>query len=187
MAVAIDNDGEAVRELRLEGALLWFAGGVLIAALVGAFALGHWMGSSGAPVSGGAAPKAVGNSEPTDVPAEDLSFFDTLGAKGQQAEPNRQASQPATTSEPAPIAQTPSPGAWFVQIGALRDRQAAEAAVRALAAKGYRLRVDTEREGARGVLYKVRVGGYPTRPAADTAAAALKAEGQGGAFVIRVD
>jgi cell division septation protein DedD len=144
------------------------------------------MGASGAAVSGGGGSAAPASSEPTDVPAEDLSFFDKLSGPGQQAEPKREASQPESTPDPAPLAQAPSPGVWFVQIGAMRDRQAAEALVRALGAKGFRVRVDTEREGARGVLYKVRVGGYPTRPAADTAAAELKAGGQGGAFVVRV-
>lgn len=186
MAVATDSDLEGAREFRLEGMTLWFAGGVLVAALVGAFVLGRWVGSSGAAVSGASDPERK-PAAPTDVAPEDLSFFDTLSAPGQQAEPQREAARPADRPQPSPAVQPAAPGDWFVQIGALRDRQAAELLVRSLGAKGFRLRVDTEQEGARGLLYKVRVGGYPTRPAADAAAAELKGAGQGGAFVIRLD
>lgn len=183
--MALGSPPDEVRELRLEGFTLWFAGGVLAAALVGAFALGRWVGASSAPSTAGRVGAAPAASTPEDA-AEDLSFFDTLSGPGKQAEPSREAAAPERTPSSPAIAPA-SPGSWFVQIGALRDRQAAEVLVRSLGAKGYRLRVDTEREGARGVLYKVRVGGYPSREAADAAAARLRQDGQGGAFVARVD
>ena len=183
--MALGSPRDDVRELRLEGFTLWFAGGVLAAAIIGAFALGRWIGASSAPSGAVHAGAASRTSTPEDA-AEDLSFFDTLSGPGKQAGPDREASAPdRTTSSPA--VQPASPGPWFVQIGALRDRQAAEILVRSLGAKGYRLRVDTEREGAQGVLYKVRVGGYPSREAADAAATRLRQDGQGGAFVARID
>jgi len=184
--MARDDAGDEVREFRLEGPALWFAGGLLAAALIGAFALGRWYGAAGVPTRAAGASGASSAATPEEAP-EDLSFFDTLSGPGKEAEPEREATR--TGNRPSPPAAVPpaSPGAWFVQIGALRDRQAAEVLVRSLGAKGLRIRVDTEREGARGVLYKVRVGGYPTRESADAAAAKLRAEGQGGAFVTRID
>jgi cell division septation protein DedD len=182
-----DESGEA-REFRLEGFSLWFAGGLLVAALVGAFVLGRWVGAAG--VEATSAPATGAAAVVPEEAAEDLTFFDTLSGPEKQAEPRREATaaaRPATPAPAAPAAPAASPGPWFVQIGALRDRQAAAALVRSLEGQGYAVRVATEREGARGVLFKVRVGGFPAREAADAAAIKLRAGGQGGAFVTRVD
>ena len=83
-------------------------------------------------------------------------------------------------------AEAPSGGKWYVQVFAGRDRNSAEGLVRELEAAGYSVRLFSEREG-RGALYKVRVGGYPTRDAAAGAADKLKGEGHAGAFPTEVE
>lgn len=165
------------REVRLEGVSLWIAGGVLAALVVGAF----WVGRATAPRTaaepGGAGP--LDHVEETAVDANDKAgFFDTVGGTGS-AEPGREAREGA----PAPPAVTP--GSWFVQVFAGREREAAEMVVGGLRAKGWPVKVESQREGS-GSLYRVRVGGYPTREAADEAVKRLRAEGQTGAWVTPV-
>jgi cell division septation protein DedD len=181
-----DDDGaEAPRELRLEGALLGVAGGVLIALLFGAFQLGRMVerGSAPAPASGGASDAASGERETAEA-AEKVTFFDTLSGSGKEAEPSRQVgSKPeATAPPPTPV----SAGPWFVQVFVGRDRQAAEDVVRELRQKQYPVRIDAVAEGASGSLFKVRVGGYPTKEAADSGADRLHADGHSGTWVVRV-
>lgn len=166
------------REVRLEGVSLWIAGGVLAALVVGAF----WVGRATAPEGGGAEAGAgpLDHAEETAVDANDKAgFFDTVGGQGS-AEPGRQARE--GTPSPQPV----TPGSWFVQVFAGRDREAAEQVVGGLRAKGWPVKVEAQREGS-GSLYRVRVGGYPTREAADSAVKRLRAEGRTGAWVTQVD
>jgi cell division septation protein DedD len=67
-----------------------------------------------------------------------------------------------------------------------RDRQAAEEVVRALRAERYPVRIDAVAEGASGSLFKVRVGGFPTKEAADQGAERLHGDGHSGTWVVRV-
>ena len=183
---------EAAREFRLEGVTLWAAFAILAALLVGAFWVGRWTVSRGAPpedsASMGAARPGSSTAAPTEVPVEEtISFFDRASGQGQVAEPRREADKSPAVQDASQPPKLPSkrPGEWFVQVFAGRDRQAAELVSRQLRDRGHPVRLDAEREGT-GSLYKVRVGGYLTRDDADRAAASLRKEGSSGAWVTRV-
>jgi cell division septation protein DedD len=190
---------EPFREFRLEGFTLWLAIVLLVALLGTAFWLGRWTapagGSSTSLISGADGRSGAIPAEPEEVPVEEsLSFFDRERGQGQIAEPRRQAvpdsRPPRGTAErgSAPGVRTGSElpaGEWFVQVFAGRDRASAELVARQLREKGHPVRLDSEREGA-GALYKVRVGGFATREAADRAAEGIRKEGSTGAWVTRV-
>jgi hypothetical protein len=72
-----------------------------------------------------------------------------------------------------------------VQVFAGRDKVAADLLVRTLSDKGHAVVLDARREGT-GSLYRVQVGGFPSREAADSAASGLRKEGHSGAWVTRV-
>lgn len=173
------------REVRLEGVSLWVAGGVIAALVVGAFFVGRWSAPEPAPGPAGAGP--LDHVEEQAVDATDkLTFFDTLSGEAGKAERGREArpgTPPPAGAPPAPRPATP--GAWFVQVFAGRDPEAAQLVVRALGAKGWPVKVESQREGA-GALYRVRVGGFATREAADEAVQRLRSEGQAGAWVTKV-
>ena len=82
--------------------------------------------------------------------------------------------QDAATPKPAtPAAGNGQPGAWVVQLQALKNRaEAADMAVR-LAAKGYPAFVLDPVPGD-PVYYRVQVGGYPDRSSADRIARQLE-------------
>jgi hypothetical protein len=91
------------------------------------------------------------------------------------------AAPPATDSGPA-TAPTPAPAArpvYRVQIAAVATRKSAEDAARKVRPLGLTV-LTVEDKG----LYKVRVGEYRTREAAQTAAASLKTRLGGSPFVV---
>jgi cell division septation protein DedD len=180
------DDGDGRRELRLEGGLLLVAGGALVALLVGAFQAGRVFERWSAPARAASSGNPLGNveSDAADAP-EKLTFFDTLSGQGKEAEPSREARAKTGSSAPGSAAAV-TPGTWFVQVFVGRDRQAAEEVVRALRAKNYPVRIDAVAEGASGSLFKVRVGGFPTKDAADAGAERLHADGHMGTWVVRV-
>lgn len=174
------------RELRLEGAALALAGGALLALLVGAFQLGRSVERWSAPAPRQRAsgdPLANLESQPSDG-TETPTFFDTVNGTGKEAEPSREAAGKPTPAPPAPVSIAPGP--WFVQVFVGRDRAAAEDVVRTLREKGYAVRADAVAEGRSGSLYKVRVGGYPTKEAAETGAEKLRKDGQAATWVVRL-
>jgi len=85
----------------------------------------------------------------------------------------------AATPSPSPSAVSPRRTQYRVQIAAVGTRKAAEEAARKARPLG--LTVITVQQGN---LYKVRVGEYPTREAAQTAASSLKAKLGGNPFVV---
>ena len=180
------EEGGRPRELRLEGLTLMIAGGVLAALLFGAFHLGRMVERWNAPPrTAAAAPGGASSADDETVDStEKLTFFDTLSGGGKEAEPAREAARKPPASAPAP--PPPAPGSWFVQVFVGRDRGAAEEVVRELRAKGYPVRTDVVAEGASGSLYKVRVGGYATKDAADAGATRLHADGQSSTWVVRL-
>jgi cell division protein FtsN len=185
----MDRDAERrdePRELRLEGAVLAIAGGVLLALLFGAFQLGRAVERWSAPPRSASSPAdPLGNVEKEAVDAtEKLTFFDTLSGAGKEPEPDREAR--AKAASPPPAAAEVTPGPWFVQVFVGRDRQAAEEVVRALRGQRYPVRIDAVAEGASGSLFKVRVGGFPTKEAADQGAERLHGDGHSGTWVVRV-
>ena len=84
------------------------------------------------------------------------------------------AAAPAAAKADAPAA-TGQPGAWVVQLVALKDRGEANAMVRRLTSKGYPAFVLDPAAGA-PVIYRVQVGGYPDRAHADQAVRQLEKE-----------
>lgn len=74
--------------------------------------------------------------------------------------------QPATPEAPGPA---PTPGAFTIQVGAYKAREPAEALRGRLAAAGHDAYV-AEIDAAGSVRYRVRVGSFATREAAQRAA-----------------
>lgn len=174
------------KELRLEGWILAVAGGVLLALFYGCFEFGRAVERWNAPARAAQAPgDPLSNVEQDVVDSnEKLTFFDTLSGSGKEAEPAREAKAKPVVPAPADVSLTPGP--WFVQVFVGRDRQAAEEVVRSLKAKGYPVRIDGVSEGASSKLFKVRVGGFPTKEAADTGADRLHGDGHNGTWVVRL-
>ena len=199
------QDDAGVREFRLEGLSLLLVGGVLLVLLSGAFYAGRWYERQVHP--GGRPAAAAGDEDPLASVArvspeaeidDEADFFDTTGGDETQLEPQREVPQ-RTADEPAPPGpadSAPEPKeapaseaaarGFYVQVFAGRDHDAAEKLVDELTGKGLGVRLFTEREG-RGALFKVRVGGYPTRDEARTAAESLKRDGYAGAWVTTVE
>ncbi len=196
-----DREGNEVRELRLEGAGLFLIVAFLGAGLVGAFFLGRWYERSSAPPAGleQLASDPLENVVPPER-VEDVDAtanrFDTVDGS-TVAEPQREVAQPSQdpgreaqeqgrATQPAAAAPAASGGSFYVQIAAFRDRASADKVAGELVSAGYPGNVFSE-NGPSGQLYKVRVGGYPTRDEAATAAAELKTKGHAGAFPTKVD
>lgn len=189
------DSGDDVREVRLEGGGLWVAAVVLIALLAVAFQAGRWFESrtAGSPGGGLSAPFAEGGAVESKVVSaeEGLTVFDTM--EGKEAEPGREARpDPSPAVEVAGDAPGPgqadavSDGAHFVQVFAGRERRSAESIVGRLKDQGYPVRVVSVREG-RDTIFKVQVGGYPTREDAEPALARLRADGHAGAWIPPVE
>ena len=117
----------------------------------------------------------------------------TPAASGSQAPvpaaPVRQA-PPPSAREKTPVATTqasdPSGPGFAVQVAAYPDRRDAEKLVKSLAAKGYPAFVMDPVQGAPTKLFRVRVGKYPNRSAAEGVQAQLaKAEQFTTAWIAR--
>lgn len=188
--------GSEIREVRLEGVILYVVGGLFLAALAGAFYLGKWVEHRSSPQgflpaeSPGDAPGAVGQ-ESREI-GQEASDFDTITDREQEAEPERQVGRPpqahsdAGESRGGVGATSPTQdGRFFVQVFALRDQGSAQNLLNGLSKKGFPVRLDTEREGE-GALYKIRVGGYATRHDASAMADRLRTDGYPGAFVVTI-
>jgi DedD protein len=80
---------------------------------------------------------------------------------------------------PAGAAEAAKPEGYVVQLGAFTDKYGANALARKLKKIGYPAYTEPVETG-RGTLWRVRVGGYPTRQAAADARTRLKADGQDG-------
>ena len=177
------------RELRLEGLTLALAGGILVALLFGAFELGRAVERWNAPARASSPGDPLGALPPEPSEAQEKekpTFFDTTSAPGQEAEPRREARATPPAASPPASAPPLSPGSWYVQVFVGRDRAAAEEVVRTLKSRGYPVRTDAVAEGKSDSLYKVRVGGYPTKEAADAGAERLHKDGQASTWVVRL-
>jgi len=100
------------------------------------------------------------------------------------------APEPAKAATPAPVpaaapatapAEAPREG-FVVQLAAFSDDKGANALSGKLTRAGYPAYTETITT-SRGTLWRVRVGGYPTREAAGAARDKLKAEGHAGIVV----
>jgi len=99
---------------------------------------------------------------------------------GAEAKPAQVASVPADAAAAAPSASAARPaGAFVVQLAAFADDKGANALANKLKRNGYAAYVQSV-ETSRGTLWRVRVGGYGSKPEADAARVKLKGEGYSG-------
>ena len=182
-----DDATEPRREIRLEGFLLVAASALLLALLAGAFELGRAVERWSTPGRASSASEPLANVEPESAESQEKpTFFDTVSGPGKEAEPSREAQAKSKTAAAPPPPVPVTAGPWFVQVFVGRDRQAAEDVVRSLRAKRYPVRIDAVAEGTSGSLFKVRVGGFPTKDAADATADRLHGDGHNGTWVVRL-
>jgi cell division septation protein DedD len=111
--------------------------------------------------------------------------------------PAREPTPAPVAAAPAPAAAAPAPGAaaatdvgteppgngFVVQVAATRERSEADNIARRLAGKGYPAFVTTPATGPR--MFRVRVGKYPDRRAAETVAGRLEREEQFKPWITR--
>ncbi|MCZ6649836.1 MAG: SPOR domain-containing protein [Acidobacteria bacterium] len=137
--------------------------------------------------------------------AAGMTFFDNVGRRQQPSTPPAVASgdggapSAAAKSTPQPVreptaptqaagtapASSPVAGTFQVQVAAYQERARAEALAGRLRQKGYRALIADEPDGGR-TLYKVRIGGYMDRSAADAAKTRLAREEKLQAWVLQV-
>jgi DedD protein len=86
---------------------------------------------------------------------------------------------PAKAAEPAPGAEPAKAGTFSVQLAAFIDDKGANALAGKLKKSGYPSYVEPYTT-SRGTLWRVRVGPYPSRDAAEAARTKLKGDGQNG-------
>jgi cell division septation protein DedD len=150
--------------------------------------------------------EAIAGSESMDAEdaGADLTFFDAVEEEPQAASPppvvsgeeEPKASAPAAAEPPRPArretpggtestaATAPSTGpeaaratagGFEIQVAVLSERTSAETLAQGLRAKGYEARVTTTRSQGQ-IRYRVRVGSYPDKAAAQAAAARIEEE-----------
>ena len=103
-------------------------------------------------------------------------------------DPPPPAAEPAAT-KPEPetprSADGPQPGVWAVQVISLSDRAGAARIVQRLQSKGYPAFLVAPASGGPAKLYKVQVGRYGDRSAAQKVEARLKKEEQFDTWIVR--
>jgi cell division septation protein DedD len=106
----------------------------------------------------------------------------SAAAEKTGASPDKAAAGPPVTAEtakPAPVAAAPPrKGLYYVQVGALADGTEAAALAQKYRTQGYSAVVLDPQPSDRKTVYRVRIGGFATRPEADAALAKL-ASGSG--------
>jgi cell division protein FtsN len=114
---------------------------------------------------------------PEPVREDSLTFHDRLTKPPPAAEPPAAQAAPAPApapapeapaAEPAPQADEPAPGtaaAFSIQLGASQDRVEAERI--AARFKTYHPRVESAEIAGKGTWYRVRIGAFQTREAAE--------------------
>jgi cell division septation protein DedD len=140
--------------------------------------------------SSSTAPQPAADAPPSEPPApatetpDELSYHKRL--QGESAPPETvkpEAPPPATPPPAAPQDPAPAaaegarPGAWIVQVGAFGTVGAARDVVRKLAAKGHPAFLVSPAAGM-PAIYRVQVGGYPSRSEADEVARRIEKEDQ---------
>ena len=158
----------------------------LFVAVVGVAALllvtSRWVGRAGGPAAGdddgparGGVPEpAQAGASSSSFTAPDLSFYKTLGA--ERASPGS-TTLDAARDRTAPLEAGPRGAAavYVVQVIATRDAAQARRVRDRLAARGLPAVVSEGRAGAQPI-YRVRVGRYSDRPAAEAVIRRLRGE-----------
>ena len=130
--------------------------------------------------------------------ADDLSYFKRLekpntqpeqlkpapSARAAAAEKSTPPPGPARTAAADASSSEPAGQGFAVQIAALNVRSEADAIAKRLSSKGYAAYVISPANGT-PVVYRVRVGKFPTRREAETVAARLQKEEQFKPWVTR--
>jgi cell division septation protein DedD len=116
------------------------------------------------------APKAAAS-----APAPVLTQTQTPKQTQTQTPMQTQTTTHTPTVTATPASSSGQPGAWVVQLVALKDRGDATAMANRLSAKGYPAFVLDPAAGA-PAIYRVQVGGYPDRDHADQAARRIEKE-----------
>ena len=148
-------------------------------------------------VAPSAAPAATAGSA-APAPERTLAAAEqrVLGQPGSTRAPAIMSSAPEAMRPQAPAIATPavappakaggepasSTGTLFVQVAALADSQAASELAAKLLASGFPAHVEAVAT-RQGPVQRVRVGGYPSREAADVALANIKAAGYDKAII----
>jgi cell division septation protein DedD len=118
--------------------------------------------------SDNAAPKSADNASANSAPN---------AAAG--SEMSSASAEPSSTPHAAADTNAASVEGFVVQLAAFTDDKGANALANRLKRTGYPAYTEPV-ETDRGTLWRVRVGGYPSRAAAGAARAKLKAEGHNG-------
>ena len=92
--------------------------------------------------------------------------------------------KPTAAPKVSPVPTRPAGGAFTIQVGAFKERAAAESVVARLKAKGFAAYVVSP-EGAQGGLFNVRVGSYPARADAERVQARLRDEEKLKPFIVQ--
>ena len=122
------------------------------------------------------APAAAGATAPTAEPPKSADATKSTKA----AEPAKAATAPKAADAPkAAEPVTAGAGAFSVQLAAFTDDKGANALAAKLKKAGHPSYIEPY-ETSRGRVWRVRVGPYPSREAAESARVRLKAEGQNG-------
>jgi cell division septation protein DedD len=140
-----------------------------------------------APPSTAAGPPAA--EPPPPANDEALSYHKRLESETPPSEKLKTEKGPAKPEPAAPArASAPTsgahPGAWVVQVVALKDRAAAAAVVERLSGKGYPAFLVNPAADA-PVIYRVQVGRYDDRGQAEETARRLKKEEQFNPWISR--
>ncbi|MDH3628687.1 MAG: SPOR domain-containing protein [Acidobacteriota bacterium] len=192
--MADPQDSDSVREVRFEGWGLLAVVTVLVIAGGTAFysgrlyerGLGPTSPSVDAPALDPLGQVVGGDASLSSADVEQTAdHFDRPADSATPAEPQRELpkkqAEDAAEGRPDPVAD-PTDGAFFVQVFAGRDRRAAELLMEKLRADSFAVKMVANSEG-QSSLYKVRVGGFPTRDDARVAADELQKKGYNGAWV----
>jgi DedD protein len=122
------------------------------------------------------APAAAGTTASTAEPPKSADATKSTKA----AEPAKAATAPKAADAPkAAEPVTAGAGAYSVQLAAFTDDKGANALAAKLKKAGHPSYIEPY-ETSRGRVWRVRVGPYPSREAAESARTRLKAEGQNG-------
>ena len=174
-------------------AMAFFA--VCLAALGLAFFLGLMTGLSGRPAespAAGPAPEAAlpvptvvassaadGAGAPAPAQAEALPIESTTPPAVLQAFEDRGSeptAPPPTAKRPASVATpAPAPSGLWIQVASVADRREADALAARLSRGGYHVQVAAA-EGAKGRVFRVRVGPYRSEDEAARASAKLRGQ-----------
>ena len=95
-----------------------------------------------------------------------------MAKKSKKPSPKPAKKTPAKAAKPAPKpAAKPAPGHFTLQVSSLGDQGDADAFAQKLRAAGYKPQIIRSEVPGKGIFYRVRVGDYATRQAADQARA----------------